>query len=219
MTPERFARLRAVLSRRQPDLTVLMESVNKSHNFSAILRSCDAVGALEAHVVPPSRAVDVHNATSGGSAKWIDVHTHDQVRTAVDVLHARGFTILAAHTEGGARDYRSVDLTAPTAFMMGAELYGISDEGLALADARVVIPMAGMVRSLNVSVASALLLFEAKRQRDRAGLYRRSRLDPETFASRLFEWAYPELAERCRSAGVPYPALDDDGALLERPAL
>jgi tRNA (guanosine-2'-O-)-methyltransferase len=217
MTPERFARLRRVLARRQPDLTVLMERVNKSHNFSAILRSCDAVGALEAHVVLPGREVDLHHGTAAGAAKWVEVHTHDDVATAVGSLQRRGFRVLAAHPEGEARDYRVLDLTRPTAFMLGAELDGISEEGLSLADGRVVIPMAGMVHSLNVSVATALLLFEAKRQRDEVGLYERPRLAADDFRRRLFEWAYPDLAARCREAGAPYPALDDRGELLERP--
>lgn len=219
MTPERFARLRSALQARQPDLTVLMERVNKSHNFSAILRNCDAAGVLEAHVVPPERGVDLHHATSAGAAKWVDVRTHDTVTDAVRHLKDGGFRVFAAHPDGDARDYREVDLTKPTAFMMGAELFGISDEGLELSDAFVAIPMAGLVRSLNVSVATALLLFEAKRQRELAGLYDRPRLDPAELRRRLFEWAYPDLAERCRSAGAPYPALGPEGELLERPEL
>lgn len=219
MTPERFHRLRSVLSRRQPDLTVLMERVNKSHNFSAILRSCDAVGMLEAHVVPPDDGVTLHHATSAGAAKWVAVRAHLDIGGAVDHLKERGFRLYAAHPGSEARDYRALDLEQPTAFMMGAELDGLSDEGLALADDQVTVPMAGMVRSLNVSVAAALLLFEAKRQRDQAGLYDESRLAEGVFRERLFEWAYPDLAARCRTAGASYPALDDDGALLERPAL
>lgn len=214
MTPERFARLRDVLSRRQPDLTVLMERVHKSHNFSAILRSCDAVGVLDAHVVAPDRGLDLHPATSAGSAKWVRVHEHEGVAAAIGHLHEGGFAVLAAHPSRRARDYREVDLTRPVAFMMGAELYGLSDEALELADTHVVIPMAGMVRSLNVSVASALLLFEAKRQRDAAAMYERPRLDPDLFRRRLFEWAYPDVARRCRESGTDYPALGPEGELL-----
>lgn len=213
MTPERFARLRNALSRRQPDLTVLMERVNKSHNFSAILRSCDAVGALEAHVVPPDTGVELHHDTAAGSSKWVDVRSWSGVGEAVDALHAEGFRVLAAHPGDDARGFHDVDLTGPTAFMMGAELHGISDEGLARADERVVIPMAGLVRSLNVSVATALLLFEAKRQREAAGLYDRPRIPPEEFRRRLFEWAYPEIARIHRERGVPYPELDEQGAI------
>lgn len=214
MNPERFARLRRALTRRQPDLTVLMDRVNKSHNFSAILRNCDAVGVLEAHVVPPEKGLDVHHGTSAGTRKWVSVHRHADVPTAVAHLKERGFTILAAHPSADAADYREVDYAIPTAIVIGAELDGVSEESLQLADARVAIPMAGMVHSLNVSVATSLLLFEAMRQRQDAGMYEESRLDPEEFERRLFEWAYPSLASVRRRAGHPYPHLTDRGEII-----
>ncbi len=214
MTPERFQRLEAVLQRRQPDLTVLMEQVNKSHNFSAILRNCDAAGVFEAHAVFPEKGIQLHHHTSAGAGKWVEVRVHSTVAEAAGVLEAEGFRILAAHPAPGARDYREVDYTQKIAIMVGAELDGISPEGLALAHQRVVIPMAGMVRSLNVSVATALLLFEAYRQRSAAGLYERSRLPAEIFRSTLFEWAYPDIAGVLARRGEPYPPLSPDGEIL-----
>jgi tRNA (guanosine-2'-O-)-methyltransferase len=214
VTPERFARLRRALARRQPDLTVLMDRVNKSHNFSAILRNCDATGVLAAHVVPPDGGLDLHHGTSAGTRKWVEVHRHPTVAEAAAHLRGRGFTLLAAHPSEGSVDFRDVDYTGPTAIMMGAELHGVSAEGLELADRHVVIPMSGMVHSLNVSVATALILFEAMRQRTAAGMYRSSRLTPEDFRQRLFEWAYPSIAAARRKAGRPYPALSADGDLI-----
>jgi tRNA (guanosine-2'-O-)-methyltransferase len=144
----------------------------------------------------------------------VEVRVHDTVEGAVRHLKEEGFRIVAAHPTKTAKDYREVDFTRPVAVMVGAELDGLSKEGLALADETVVIPMAGMVRSLNVSVATALLLFEAYRQRETAGLYRVSRL-PEDDATRLlFEWAYPEIAEVYRKRGLPYPDLSEDGEIM-----
>lgn len=214
MRPERFHRLRAVLGRRQPDLTVLMEKVHKSHNFSAILRNCDAVGVLDAHVVPPAKGLDVHHTASAGTRKWIQVHRHPDVGQAVAALRGGGFQILAAHPSEGARDFRDLDYTVPTAFLLGAELYGVSEEGLALADHHVVIPMLGMVHSLNVSVATALLLYEAQRQRGAAGMYQPRSLDDDVSQRTLFRWAYPVLARRLDAGGRSYPALDPDGRIL-----
>lgn len=215
MRPERFHRLRTVLARRQPDLTVLMDRVHKSHNFSAILRNCDAAGVLETHVVIPEGGdLDLHHGTSAGTKKWIRVVYHRAVAEAVGQLKERGFAVLAAHPSPDALDYREVDYTRPTAITMGAELHGVSAEGLDLADQHVSIPMMGMVHSLNVSVASSLLLFEAARQRSAAGMYDASRLPAAAFEERLFEWAYPSLARSRREEGRPYPKLGPDGEIL-----
>lgn len=217
MTPERFRRIRAVLAARQPDLTVLMERVNKAHNFSAILRSCDAVGVLEAHAVLPENGAELSRAVSAGAARWVPVRTHEDTGRAIEALHARGFRVYAAHLSAAAVDYRSVDYTQPTALMMGAELYGVSEEGLSAADGHIAVPMHGFVQSLNVSVATALLLFEAHRQRSDAGMYARSRLPKGRFEAILFEWAYPREAEVLRGRGEPYPALDADGRWVTKP--
>jgi len=215
MTPERFQRLQTVLDRRQPDLTVLMEQINKSHNFSAILRNCDAVGVLEAHLVPPERKVGLHQGISAGANRWVPVHRHVSTEKAVQALRASGHRIVAAHPADDARDYREVDFTVPTAIMMGAELHGVSEVGLAAADIHVVIPMEGLVQSLNVSVATALLLFEARRQREAAGLYDAPRIDEPARTGLLFEWAYPREAAVFRKQGCPYPELDENGLWVE----
>lgn len=193
---------------------MLMDGVHKTHNFSAILRNCDAVGVLEAHVVDPERGVDVHHGTSAGTRKWIRVHRHADTSTAVDVLKRQGFRVLAAHRSDTSVDFREIDYTAPVALVMGAELHGVSEEGRRLADEHVEIPMFGMAHSLNVSVATSLLLFEAFRQRQAAGMYDGSRLDRERFERLLFEWAHPVVARRRRRDGRPYPPLTEDGEIV-----
>ncbi|MDT8369932.1 MAG: tRNA (guanosine(18)-2'-O)-methyltransferase TrmH [Longimicrobiales bacterium] len=211
MTPERFRKLREVLLRRQPDLTLLMERVNKPHNFSAILRSCDAAGVFRAHVVLPERGIGVHAGIAAGATRWVPVTEHDSTDAAFRALRSEGVRLLAAHPGPAARDYREIDYTEPTCLVMGAELHGVSDTALESVDAQVVIPMEGFVHSLNVSVAAAILLAEAREQRARVGMYDASRLDPETFDRTLFEWAYPKAARRFTREGRDYPTLDDDG--------
>lgn len=217
MNPERFRRIRRVLTRRQPDLTVLMERVNKSHNFSAILRNCDAVGVLEAHAVFPEGGVAVSKHTSAGTSKWVGVRRHRSVEAGISHLKEAGFRVLAAHPSPEAVDYREVDYSRKVVILVGAELDGISPEGLARADERVLIPMAGMARSLNVSVATALILFEAYRQRKTAGMYQTSRLPPEAFQKLLFEWCHPELADLFRKRALPYPPLSEEGEAMVDP--
>jgi tRNA (guanosine-2'-O-)-methyltransferase len=213
-TPKRFHRVRAVLDRRQPDLTILMEDVQVPRNLAAILRSCDAVGVLEAHAVWPGGRLKISRPASGGNRKWLPVHKHRMLAPALDHLKSQGMRILAAHPTPDAVPFREVDFTLPTVLLLGNEDNGLTPEALAGADAVVTIPMEGMGTSLNVSVAAALLLFEAQRQRRAAGFYDAPRLDSETYARLLFEWTYPTLAAQCRKRGVPCPPLGPDGEIL-----
>jgi len=215
VTPERYRRLRSVLDKRQPDLTVLMENVHKPHNLSAILRTADAVGVYEAHAVNPTGGVPTYHDTSGGSEKWVYLRVHPSIEEAAAHLKERGFTIYAANLSERAVDYRQVDYVRPAVVLLGAEKWGVSQRAAELADADVIIPMMGMVQSLNVSVAAAVILFEAQRQRLEAGLYDRPRLDPETYRRTLFEWGYPRRAEVLRRQGLPYPELDEEGRIVE----
>ena len=215
MTPERQQKLRRVLDCRQPDLTVLLDDVHKAHNFSAILRSCDAVGVFEAHAVWGDPRLRPNHLISGGTGKWVGIRTHPDIDSAVGTLRAQGYQLVAAHPGGDARDYRDVDYTRPTALMLGAELRGLGRRALECADARVCVPMVGMVESLNVSVAAATILFEAQRQRVDADLYSASRLDRAVYDKTLFEWAHPAVASYCRRHKLPYPALDDDAEICE----
>jgi tRNA (guanosine-2'-O-)-methyltransferase len=217
MTPERFRRLKQVLASRQPDLTVLMENVHKSHNIAAVLRTCDAVGVFKAHAVSHDGEIPRHHMVSGGTRKYVRMQFHDDILHACESLRKAGHQILAAHLSTDARDYRSLDYTRPTALLLGSELWGVSETASRAADQHVVIPMCGVVASLNVSVAAAILLYEARRQREAAGLYKMCRLPAKTFDKTLFEWSYPAIAERCRERGLPYPPLTQDGDLAENP--
>ncbi len=211
MNPQRFARLRQVLNRRQPDLTVLMDGVHKPRNFAAVLRTCDAVGVFEAHAVWPADTPMPQYHASRGTGKWLHMINHRDMPAACALLQTRGFTVLAAHVSDRATDYREVDYTRPTALMLGAELHGFNESTLELAHQQIYVPMQGMVDSLNVSVAAATILFEAQRQRLSAGLYDTCRLEPEIYRRTLFEWAQPRIAEYCRRHDRDYPELTDQG--------
>ena len=218
MVPRRYRRIREVLDRRQPDLTVLMENVHKPHNLSAILRTCDAVGVFEAHAINPTEGVPTFNSTAQGSQKWVELQVQPDLDTAAAQLRQRQFRICAAHTSDRAIDYRSFDYTQPTAILLGAERWGVSEHAAVIADAHLTVPMFGMVQSLNVSVAAAVILFEAQRQRMEAGCYDRVRLEADTYWQVLFEWGYPQIAARCRERGQPYPPLGPEGELRDPPA-
>jgi tRNA (guanosine-2'-O-)-methyltransferase len=219
MTPERFAKLKAALARRQPDLTVFMDAVNKSHNVSAIIRTADAVGVHRLHALSTGGGLRRHHMIAGGAKHYVQLALHASTAAALAVLRSEGWRLVAAHADRGTRDFRDVDYTQKVAIMVGAELVGLSEAALEAADERVAVPMHGLGTSLNVSVAVGVMLLEAERQRRVAGLYGVSRLEQAEHDRTLFEWCYPEIAERCRELGRVYPPLTDDGMMEWNPLL
>ncbi|HHK5886659.1 tRNA (guanosine(18)-2'-O)-methyltransferase TrmH [Serratia marcescens] len=216
MSPERYARICEMLATRQPDLTVCLEQVHKPHNVSAIIRTADAVGVHQVHAVWPTTRMRTLVSSAAGSNSWVSVKTHRSIGDAVGHLKAQGMQILATNLSARAVDFREVDYTRPTCVLLGQEKTGITEEALALADQDIVIPMIGMVQSLNVSVASALILYEAQRQRQNAGLYRRdnSMLDEEEQQRLLFEGGYPVLANVAKRKGLPRPQINEQGQVI-----
>ncbi|MBN2332282.1 MAG: tRNA (guanosine(18)-2'-O)-methyltransferase TrmH [Deltaproteobacteria bacterium] len=215
MNNGRFQRLAAVLQRRQPDLTVVMDNVHKPHNLAAIARTCDAVGILTAHAVAKNSSIRLTQKAASGCSKWVAVHAHYSIIDAYNHLRSQNFQILATHFDERSVDFRDIDYTRPTAIVVGAELDGISPAAVAHSDRTIIIPMAGLVQSLNVSVATALILFEAQRQRQAAGFYDIPRLPENTYNRLLFEWYHPKIASYCQRRGLPYPAINENGDLME----
>ena len=215
MSPERYQRIREVLSARQTDLTVCMEDVHKPHNVSAILRTCDAVGIHQLDVIWDTKA-QIRRGTTKGSHLWVKTQAHDSIGDAVDTFNQQNMQVLVTHLSDDAVDYRDIDYTLPTAIILGQEKRGASQEAIAASDKRITIPMLGMVQSLNVSVAAALILYEAQRQRDLAGLYQRPRnaLSEETIQALLFERGHPALCKHCQKKGLPYPKINAQGEVV-----
>lgn len=190
-TTRRQERIAAVLGRRQSTLTVVLEDVHDPWNASAVLRSCDAVGVMEVHLVyvkdpPPRKAFD--RKTSGSSAKWITLHRHESIEACYEELRARDFRILVAALRADSHDLYDLDFRQPTALVLGNEMRGVSEAAAELADGAYLIPMHGMVESLNISVACAVSLYEALRQRREAGMYAQPSLECETRSRLQEEW-------------------------------
>ncbi len=216
MTPERYARIKEMLTSRQPDLTVCMEQVHKPHNISAVIRTADAVGVHEVHAVWPTSRMRTLVSSAAGSNSWVQVKTHRTIADAVTHLKTQGMQILATNLSAKAVDFREVDYTRPTCILLGQEKTGITQEALSLADQDIIIPMIGMVQSLNVSVASALILYEAQRQRQNAGMYQREvgMLDDDEQQRLLFEGGYPVLARVAKRKKLPRPLIDNQGQVV-----
>ena len=214
MTPERLDRINTMLDKRQPDLTVCMEGVHKHHNLAAVVRTCDAIGVSDVHAVWKSEETEVRGGSAAGSQNWIDVHNYHQTADAIAALKAQGMQVLVTNLSDTAVDFKEIDYTKPTAIILGQEKFGASKEALALADQDIIIPMVGMVQSLNVSVACSVVLYEAQRQRQLAGLYDKPRLSEERRQRVLFEGGHPIFAEACQRKGLPYPAIDEQGQIV-----
>ena len=215
--PRRFERIKSVLDCRMKNLTVLVEDVNKPHNLSAILRTCDAAGVFEANFISKTNAVKTFNSTAQGSQKWVKINQYKKTTEAIKVLKEKGFKLYGTNLNPRSIDYRKCDFKGPTAFVLGAEKWGISEEAASLMDEHIHIPMRGMVESLNVSVAASALLFEAIRQRQVANMVPESGegMSQETYKEKLFEWAYPEVAQWSKSEGRKYPELNDKGEIID----
>ena len=213
--PRRFKRIKDVLNSRIQDLTVLIEGVNKPHNLSAIIRTCDAAGVFEANFICNHSEVKTFNSTAQGSQKWVKLNNHESYLSATNTLKKRGFKLYGTSLNENSIDYRDLDFTKNTCFVLGAEKWGLSKELTAQVDKSIYIPMHGMVQSLNVSVAGAILLFEAIRQRKNKNLipYDGEGLNQEEYKNTLFEWTYPELIDIYKKSNKDYPSLDENGKI------
>lgn len=193
MQPSREQKLRSVIRQSQPDLTVVLENIFDPLNISAVLRSCDAVGVREVFVVYTKQYLDkrglvLGKRTSGGTFKWMDVYFFEELDECFHRVRERYERILATLPPGeGVPLLYSHDLSQPTALLFGNEDEGVSAEALALSDGSFTIPQSGFAESLNISVACAVTLFEAKRQRVEKGFYDKNpRFTPEQ-QEQLFE--------------------------------
>lgn len=211
MTPSRLAKFKRTLGQRQLDLTIVTDQVNKGQNIAALLRTCDAVGVHQAHAVTPKEGYRDYGGTARGSQQWVSVVQHEHIETALQVTKQQGMQLVAAHFSDQAVDFRELDYTRPTALIMGAEMEGVSPTAVTAADHHVVIPMLGMTHSFNVSVAAAVILLEAQRQRQLAGMYHQPQLHGQAYQHTLFRWCHPAIADYCHRYGLSYPALDDEG--------
>ncbi|MCO4773357.1 MAG: RNA methyltransferase [Deltaproteobacteria bacterium] len=171
LSERRKARMRAVVERRQFDLTVVLEDLADPHNAAAVYRSSEAFGLAELHIVA-ERAIwpGMHPAVTASAHRWVETRRWYDPELCCKGLQDRGFTVLCAALDDDARDYRDVDWTLPTALVLGQEKQGVSPDMLKRADGCVIVPMVGFAQSLNVSVCGGIVLSEALRQRREAGM-------------------------------------------------
>ncbi len=190
MTPERYNRLMSVLNKRQPDLTVVLENIFDPHNVSAVMRTCDAVGIQEVFIlnnrIPPHKKWGYRSSST--ATEWLTIHQFTDVNECFDQIRKRYQKIYTTHLSEVAANVYDLDMTKSVALIFGNERFGVSDDIRRLADGDFIIPQAGIIKSLNISVACAVTLYEAYRQKKLAGHYKEVRLPSEQMASLKKEW-------------------------------
>lgn len=194
MTPERRQKLIAVLNKRQNDITVVLENVFDPHNISAVMRTCDAVGIQDIYVL--NTKIPRHKKwgakSSSSAAKWLTIHQFDNASECFSSLRKKYATILTTHLSSDAVSLHSINFTKNIALVFGNEHEGVSEEIRKLADGNFVIPQLGIIRSLNISVACAVTLYEAFRQKNNAGHYAGDKLGKTRIEELLDEWGLNE---------------------------
>ena len=203
ISEKRKEKIEDILSRKQPTLQVMLDNVSNSQNLSAIIRSCDGVGVLDIYYsTNEDLDLRVHKTITQGTHRWMNKERIDSEKK-IDFLKSKqkeGFQIVATHLSEKSISFSKIDYTKPTVLVMGNEKDGISQEVIDIADNVVIIPMRGMAQSLNVSVATALILYEAERQLELKGCYDTPQLSQEHREKVMKEWTYRDTI-RNRSKG------------------
>ncbi|HLK27504.1 MAG TPA: RNA methyltransferase [Puia sp.] len=194
MTPERKERLLNVLNKRQSNITVVLENVFDPHNISAVMRTCDAVGVQEIYVL--NTKIPRHKKwgakSSSSAAKWLTVYQFSDEQECIKILRQKYSTILTTHLGDGSISLYDIDFTSSVALVFGNEHEGVSEAIRKLADGNFIIPQVGIIKSLNISVACAVTLYEAFRQKKNAGHFDNKNLPDAQFNELLDQWGFDE---------------------------
>jgi tRNA (guanosine-2'-O-)-methyltransferase len=195
MTPERETRIRTVLDKRQENLVIVLENVFDPHNISAVMRTCDAVGVQDVYVlnsrIPPHKKWGAKSSSS--AADWLTVRQYDNAEECFVAVRGQVDRIYTTHLTGDAVSLYEMNLTGRIALVFGNEHSGVSDEIRALSDGNFLIPQVGIIRSLNISVACAVTLYEAFRQKNAAGQYDGQGLSSDRYQELLSDWSRGQL--------------------------
>lgn len=188
-TEKRLNKIIKVATARQFSLRVVLENIHDPHNVSAIFRTCDAVGVPQVDLLYTQEEFPkISKVSSASSKKWVEQKRYNSTEECVKQLKEEGFKIYGTILSDKAEDIYELDFTEKIAIVMGNEHRGISDEIIEACDKHIYIPMRGMIQSLNVSVATAVVLYEAQRQRAVKGMYEKSELDKNKLENMIDEW-------------------------------
>lgn len=195
VSKERFEKMKRVLLYRQNTLRVFMDYVYSHHNLSAIVRTCDAVNVGKLYY-RHQKEIKLNKEVALGAHKWIFTEYVEDIEKFYKDIKAKGYQVLVTLLSKDAVDFSKVDYTKPTLVVLGNEVDGVSETSLKYADKNIIIPIYGMTQSLNVSVANAVILYEAQRQRMLKGMYDKPSLSDEMIEKTLKKWAYYDIVNK-----------------------
>lgn len=169
VTPERRAKMDAVLAQRTRHLAVVAEDFYDPHNASALLRTCDGFGIQDVHIVENFNTFKARVGPASGATKWLTLHHYgesqqDNTLACAQKLRSQGYLLVATSPHINALSPEALPLDQKLAIIFGSERYGVSERSLATADFQLKIPMSGFVESLNVSVSAAVCLYTLTRR-------------------------------------------------------
>ncbi|TMQ04952.1 MAG: RNA methyltransferase [Deltaproteobacteria bacterium] len=157
LTAERIARIDQVLAARLGSVVTIVEDTYDPHNAAATIRTTEAIGLGELHVVEPEQRFSAAAGVTRGAHRWIDLHRWRSVEAAVAALRARGFRVFAT-LPGAPHTIDDVDVTTPLAVAFGNEHAGLTPAAIAACDGAIGVPMFGFTESFNLSVTVALAM-------------------------------------------------------------
>ncbi|MEL6345595.1 MAG: RNA methyltransferase [Myxococcota bacterium] len=207
VSERRQQRVREMLAQRLGSVVVITEAIHRRHNTSAILRSAEAFGVHEVHLI--TGGFRASRGATRGAERWLELHRWDALEDVLAHLRERGFALWVADLHPDAIPPDAVPVDKPVALLFGNELNGVSDAARAAADGFVIVPMFGLMESLNVSVAAACVLQHVTARR-RA--YGGSDLPADRQQTYFNDWLARESKMR---AGVA-ARVHEDGPVLSR---
>lgn len=190
MNDTRYNKLQFALEKRQPDLTVVLENVFDPHNVAAVMRTCDSVGIKEIFVIQTQVPTYKNwgRKSSSGAIKWLQVHYFDTVAECLQEVKKRYDKVYTTHLAENSKSLYQLNLTERVALVFGNERSGCSNEMIKFADGNFIIPQVGIIESLNISVACAISIYEAFRQKTAAGHYENPKIHGEEKVELLRHW-------------------------------
>ena len=194
LTERRSERIEAVIQERTNTVVTVIEGLSNTGNVNAVMRSAEALGFHQFHIIENNAHFKHSERTSSGAEKWLHLHSWPTPEACIRHLHERNYNVVVTHLDDTSIPIEEIDFTKPTALVFGNEQHGVTEGMLCEADQRCIIPMGGFVQSFNISVAAAIGLYHAYKDRLTRQGFHGDLSEPELIALRA-EYYYKSIKQ------------------------